>query len=39
MILRRVNFVCTPCTDEVDPFFWPQPSYSVMWHPHGIWDI
>jgi len=32
MILGRVNFVCTPPsprTDEVDPFFWPEPSYGA----------
>ena len=28
MILGRVNIIRTPlCTDEVDPFFWPEPSY------------
>jgi len=27
MILGRVNIICTlPRTDEVDPFFWPEPS-------------
>jgi len=30
MISGRVNIICPPPrTDEVDPFFWPEPSYAI----------